>query len=68
MSYVAPEIDIDRFLPELVEIVSHVNCSDFTEGNTKMLAETLKVELKRAETIMDQMEAAGLGTCYMKEE
>jgi len=37
------------------------------ELSSKMLAETLKVELKRAETIMDQMEAAGLGTCYMKE-
>jgi len=36
MSYVAPEIDIDRFLPELVEIVSHVNCSDFTEGNIRV--------------------------------
>ena len=39
----------------------------YDELSSKMIAETLKIDIKRAETIMDQMEAAGLGTCYMKE-
>ena len=39
----------------------------YDELSAKMLAEALKIDVKRAETIMDQMEAAGLGTCYTKE-
>ena len=37
------------------------------EVSSKQLTEALKIDVKRAETIMDQMEAAGLGTCYTKE-
>jgi hypothetical protein len=35
--------------------------------SSKQLSDALKIDVKRAETIMDQMEAAGIGTCYMKE-
>lgn len=37
------------------------------EISSKMLSEALKIDIKRTETIMDQMEAAGIGTCYTKE-
>jgi len=39
----------------------------FDEMSSKQLVEALKIDLKRAETILDQLETAGLGTCYMKE-
>jgi len=37
------------------------------ELSSKQLQEVLKIDQKRADTILDQLEAAGLGTCYMKE-
>jgi len=39
----------------------------YEEISSKQLAEALKIDIKRAEKIMDQMEAAGLGTCYTRE-
>lgn len=39
----------------------------YDEISSKMLADALKIDEKRTETIMDQMEAAGIGTCYTKE-
>lgn len=39
----------------------------FDEMSSTQLMETLKIDKKRAETILDQLETAGLGTCYMKE-
>lgn len=39
----------------------------YDEISSKMLSDALKIDIKRAETIMDQMEAAGIGTCYTKE-
>jgi len=39
----------------------------FDEMSSKQLVEALKIDVKRAETILDQLETAGLGTCYMKE-
>jgi hypothetical protein len=39
----------------------------FDELSSKQLVEALKIDIKRAETILDQLESAGLGTCYMKE-
>ncbi|VVA44221.1 conserved hypothetical protein [Candidatus Roizmanbacteria bacterium] len=39
----------------------------FDEMSSKQLVEALKIDTKRAETILDQLEIAGLGTCYMKE-
>jgi DNA segregation ATPase FtsK/SpoIIIE-like protein len=39
----------------------------FDEMSSIQLQEALKVDQKRANTILDQLETAGLGTCYMKE-
>ena len=39
----------------------------FDEMSSKQLVEVLKIDAKRADTILDQLESAGLGTCYMKE-
>lgn len=39
----------------------------FDEMSSKQLMEALKIDQKRADTILDQLESAGLGTCYMKE-
>ncbi len=39
----------------------------FDEMSSRQLQEALKVDQKRADTILDQLESAGLGTCYMKE-
>lgn len=39
----------------------------FDEMSSKQLVEALKIDQKRADTILDQLETAGLGTCYMKE-
>lgn len=39
----------------------------FDEMSSKQLVEALKIDQKRADTILDQLESAGLGTCYMKE-
>ncbi|HEX7542714.1 MAG TPA: hypothetical protein VF385_01375 [Patescibacteria group bacterium] len=39
----------------------------FDEMSSPQLQEALKVDQKRADTILDQLETAGLGTCYMKE-
>src|SRR3989339_413781 len=39
----------------------------FDEMSSKQLMEALKIDQKRADGILDQLETAGLGTCYMKE-
>ncbi|MFA6016853.1 MAG: hypothetical protein WC744_02095 [Patescibacteria group bacterium] len=39
----------------------------FDEMSSKQLVEALKIDQKRADAILDQLETAGLGTCYMKE-
>ena len=39
----------------------------FDEMSSSRLKESLKVDKKRADAILDQLESAGLGTCYMKE-
>jgi len=39
----------------------------YDEISSKQLSDALKIDAKRAEGLMDQMEAAGIGTCYMKE-
>lgn len=39
----------------------------FDELSSKQLSEALKIDAKRADAILDQLESAGLGTCYMKE-
>ncbi len=39
----------------------------FDEMSSRQLQEALKIDAKRADLILDQLETAGLGTCYMKE-
>ena len=39
----------------------------FDEMSSKQLVEALKIDQKRADLVLDQLESAGLGTCYMKE-
>ncbi len=39
----------------------------YDEMSSKQLQETLKIDQKRADSILDQLETAGFGTCYMKE-
>jgi len=39
----------------------------FDEMSSKQLQDSLKIDVKRANSILDQLETAGLGTCYMKE-
>ena len=39
----------------------------FDEMSSKQLQDSLRIDVKRADTILDQLETAGLGTCYMKE-
>ena len=56
------KVQRDPLFPKALEVMDKHD-----ELSAKMLAEALKIEVKRAEDIMDQMEAAGLGTCYTKE-
>ncbi|MFZ6034592.1 MAG: hypothetical protein ACOYUB_00355 [Patescibacteria group bacterium] len=58
----AKKIERDPLFHKAVEAMEKLD-----EISSKQLSEALKVDLKRAEAIMDQLEAAGLGTCYMKE-
>lgn len=37
------------------------------EMSSKQLQDSLRIDVKRADTILDQLETAGLGTCYIKE-
>jgi len=39
----------------------------FDEMSSIQLQEVLKIDQKRADVILDQLETAGMGTCYMKE-
>ncbi|MCX7955597.1 MAG: hypothetical protein N2593_00585 [Patescibacteria group bacterium] len=52
----------DPLFSKAVEIMDK-----YDEISALQLAKELGVDQKRAEEIMDQMEAAGLGTCIMKE-
>ncbi|KKP66425.1 MAG: hypothetical protein UR68_C0020G0033 [Candidatus Roizmanbacteria bacterium GW2011_GWA2_35_19] len=58
----AKKIERDSLFHKAVEAMDKVE-----ELSSKQLSESLKIDVKRAEAILDQMEAAGLGTCYMKE-
>lgn len=39
----------------------------YDEMSSRQLQETLRIDQKRADSILDQLETAGLGTCYMKD-
>ena len=56
------KVERDPLFPKALEVMDKHD-----ELSAKILAEALKVDVKRAEDIMDQMEAAGLGTCYTKD-
>lgn len=58
----AKKIERDALFPKALELMDKRD-----EISSKQLAEELKIDQKRAEVIMDQMEAAGIGACYMKE-
>ncbi len=55
-------VNCDPLFDKAVEIINK-----YDEISSKKLAEELKIDIERAEKIMDQMEAAGLGVCYTKE-
>ncbi len=52
----------DPLFSKALEIIDKVD-----EISAKELSDALKIDIKRAETIMDQLEEAGIGICYMKE-
>jgi DNA-binding MarR family transcriptional regulator len=56
------KIERDPLFPKAMEMMEK---SD--EISSKQLSDTLKIDAKRADAILDQLEAAGFGTCYMKE-
>jgi len=56
------KIDRNPLFSKALEIMDK-----YDEISSKMLAEALKIDVKIAEVIMDQMEAAGIGICYTKE-
>lgn len=39
----------------------------YDEMSSRQLQEALRIDQKRADSILDQLETAGFGTCYMKE-
>lgn len=57
-----PKIERDPLFSKALEVMDKLD-----EMSSKQLSESLKIDSKRADLILDQMEAAGLGTCYMKE-
>ncbi len=56
------KVERDPLFSKAIEVMDKMD-----EISSKQLSESLKIDVKRAETIMDQLEAAGLGTCYIKE-
>ncbi len=52
----------DPLFPKALEIINK-----YDEISSNDLAKELKIDVKRAEEIMDQLEAAGIGVCYTKE-
>jgi hypothetical protein len=58
----AEKVQRDPFFGRALEIMDKTD-----ELSSKQLQEALKIDQKRADAILDQLETAGLGTCYMKE-
>lgn len=56
------KIERDPLFGKALEIMDK-----FDEMSSKQLQDSLKIDAKRANLILDQLETAGLGTCYMKE-
>lgn len=59
----AKEIKIERdpLFSKALEVMDK-----YDELSSKQLIEVLKIDTKRADSILDQLETADLGTCYMK--
>ncbi len=62
--YEAKEVKIERD-PLFGKALEMMERQD--EMSSPQLQESLKIDQKRADSILDQLESAGLGTCYMKE-
>ena len=56
------KIECDSLFGKALEMMDK-----FDEMSSRQLQEVLKIDTKRADSILDQLETAGLGTCYMKE-
>ncbi|MCS7093200.1 MAG: hypothetical protein NZL96_02105 [Patescibacteria group bacterium] len=56
------KVERDPLFPKAVEVIDK-----YGEISSIKLAKELRVDQRRAESIMDQMEAAGIGFCFTKE-
>jgi predicted RND superfamily exporter protein len=56
------KIERDPLFGKALEIMDKLD-----EMSSRQLQEALKIDTKRADSILDQLETAGLGTCYMRE-
>ncbi len=56
------KVERDPLFSKALEIMDK-----YDEMSSRQLQEVLKIDTKRADSILDQLETAGLGTCYMKE-
>ena len=56
------KIERDPLFSKALEMMDN-----FDEMSSIQLQEVLKIDTKRADNILDQLETAGMGTCYMKE-
>jgi predicted HTH transcriptional regulator len=56
------KVDRDSLFGKALEIMDK-----YDEMSSRQLQEVLKIDTKRADSILDQLETAGFGTCYMKE-
>ena len=58
----AKKVERDPLFSKALEMMDK-----YDEMSSLQLQEVLKIDTKRADNILDQLETAGLGTCYMKE-
>ncbi len=54
--------DRDPLFSKALEVIDR-----YDEISAQQLAKELKVDIKRAEKIMDDLENAGIGICYIKD-
>lgn len=52
----------DPLFPKALEVIDQ-----YDEISSDELSKALKIDIKRVEEIMNQLEAAGIGVCYTKE-
>lgn len=56
------DIKRDPLFAKALEVIDR-----YEEISSVQLSKELKIDVKRAEEIMDQLEKAGIGACYFKE-